>query len=215
MAKTVTGLLTDPSPEVFNALGQCLTEAGLRRAFAATTGSSLGDLSGISIDDIAKQVEARYRFHETIRVKRLKVASRPKIAQKVYAHERIGSGLTGRSHVSVSPDSGRVGVRKAAKKAQVKAPGACIVVAPSLWVRVKQEFRILICTNNKRYSTLRKQFAAIGTKSQTTIVSLFSVAIGKAVGVAAAVITPFVVLGLKAILQVGQEAYCRTGKMKS
>jgi hypothetical protein len=97
---------------------------------------------------------------------------------------------------------------KTAKRAPPMKLGGPGGGGSSLWTRVKREFRSLICTNHKRYATLRKQFAS--TTSQKALISLFSAAIGKALGVAAIAAAPFVVLCLATILHIGKEAYCRT-----
>jgi hypothetical protein len=79
---------------------------------------------------------------------------------------------------------------------------------PVYWTRVKQEFRMLLCGDDKKYADLQKKIDATGTKSQTAIVSMIAAGVAAQVGVAAGILVPFCALLLLAVLRVGKNAYC-------
>jgi hypothetical protein len=79
---------------------------------------------------------------------------------------------------------------------------------PKYWSALKREFRRLVCTNDKRYSTLKARLNAAGSKSQLTLVSTIAVAVSAHVGVAAGVLVPFCSLCLIALVKLGKEAFC-------
>jgi hypothetical protein len=81
-------------------------------------------------------------------------------------------------------------------------------VQPNYWKRVKRELHILICTNDRRYETLRKYIGKESKTTQIALVSAIAGSIGAYIGMAATVIGPFVTLGLMALLQVGKNAWC-------
>jgi hypothetical protein len=62
------------------------------------------------------------------------------------------------------------------------------------WSKLKIEFRILVCTDDKKYSSLRRQMKASSGKSQTVIVSAIAAAMAAHVGVIAGVLVPFCAL---------------------
>ncbi len=102
---------------------------------------------------------------------------------------------------------------KKAKKARAGAPrkiGSTGVrqVQPNYWKRVKRELHIMICTNDRRYETLRRYIGRESKTTQLALVSTISASIGSYLGMAATVIGPFVTLGLMALLQVGTNAWC-------
>ena len=102
---------------------------------------------------------------------------------------------------------------KKAKKARSDAPrkvGSTGVrqIQPNYWKRVKRELHILICTNNRRYETLRRYIGKENKTTQVALVSAISASIGAHLGMTATVIGPFVTLGLMALLQVGKNAWC-------
>jgi phage shock protein PspC (stress-responsive transcriptional regulator) len=74
------------------------------------------------------------------------------------------------------------------------------------WTRVKKEIHILICTNDKKYATLRRQFTK--GKSQTALVTMICGAIADYIGLSPAVIMPIVAVLLLSFLEVGINAYC-------
>lgn len=105
---------------------------------------------------------------------------------------------------------------KMAKKAKKTGLGATRKVGntgarqvqPNYWKRVKRELHILICTNDRRYETLRRYIGKEGKTTQVALVSTISAGIAVYLGMAATVIGPFVTLGLMALLQVGTNAWC-------
>jgi hypothetical protein len=74
------------------------------------------------------------------------------------------------------------------------------------WARVKKELRILICTDDKKYDTVRSYIPK--GKSQNVVVSSLALAISSRIGIDAAVITSAVAAGLLIFLKVGINAYC-------
>ena len=79
---------------------------------------------------------------------------------------------------------------------------------PKYWVQLKNEFRILICTSDRKYYSLRKQLSAAGQKSHATIVSSIAAVMASQFGVVAGVLVPFCALLLLAMLKLGKEAFC-------
>lgn len=95
-----------------------------------------------------------------------------------------------------------------AKKTKKVARSVVRDVRPNYWRRVKTELHLLVCTNDKKYATLRTHLGKEGRTTQVAIVSSISAAIGAIIGASAAIIGPFVTLGLMALLQVGTNAWC-------
>ena len=81
------------------------------------------------------------------------------------------------------------------------------------WDRLKGEFRLLLCTKDKKYTTLRKELNAAAKKSQTIIVSTIAAAMASRFGVAAGVLVPFCALCLIVVSRLGKEAFCITGEI--
>jgi hypothetical protein len=73
---------------------------------------------------------------------------------------------------------------------------------------MKDEFKLLICTDDARYADLRKKIESSGDKSQTAIVAMIAAGVAAYVGVAAGVLVPFCALLLLASVRVGKNAYC-------
>ncbi|RXG91568.1 hypothetical protein EAS62_24115 [Bradyrhizobium zhanjiangense] len=101
-------------------------------------------------------------------------------------------------------------VAKAKKSAKAKKghKSATRAKRPNYWKRVKQELHLLICTDDPKYASLRKHLGKESKPTQIAIVTSIAGTIGAYIGVAAAVIGPFVTLGLMALLQVGHNAWC-------
>lgn len=76
------------------------------------------------------------------------------------------------------------------------------------WLRLEEEFNLLICTKDKKYAELRKKIEREGGKSNTAIVGLISAAVAGTVGVAWGALVPFVALLLLALVRMGSNAYC-------
>lgn len=87
-------------------------------------------------------------------------------------------------------------------------------IAASLWQRIKNEFRVFLCTEDERYQKLRDQFREKGNTATTALIGMLTGAIVSAIGGAAviAVLAPFVALLLAAAFQIGVGAYCGDAK---
>lgn len=81
---------------------------------------------------------------------------------------------------------------------------------PAYWKNLKNEFRLLVCTSDKKYAPLRKELGLENQRSQTVIVSMIAVALAHSVGVAAGTLTPFCALCLLALARMGKEAFCKS-----
>lgn len=82
------------------------------------------------------------------------------------------------------------------------------------WEQLKDEFRILICTREKKYESLRKELGSTQKKSQTVVVSVIAATMADQFGVAVGVITPFCALCLVAIVRLGKEAFCASKSLQ-
>ncbi len=78
------------------------------------------------------------------------------------------------------------------------------------WEAVKNEVRILICTDDQKYLKLREQLTLESEKGTKSIVAILSAFIGSVLGVEATLLTGFCAVSLYAISKVGKEAYCAT-----
>jgi hypothetical protein len=87
-------------------------------------------------------------------------------------------------------------------------------VWPAYWQKLKDEFRLLLCTKDKKYSTVRKELGSAAKKSQTTIVSLVAATMATQFGVVAGVLVPFCALCLIAVSRLGKEAFCAAKELK-
>ena len=157
-----------------------LTEYGLVRAL------SRQDISPelvrvLSIDEAARLLQ-RGMLYPGSTLKTAKKATQVKMAKKAK-----------KSHSEAPRKLGRTGVRQ---------------VQPNYWKRVKRELHLLICTNDQRYETLRRDIGKESKTTQIALVSTISASIGAYLGMAATMIGPFVTLGLMALLQVGRNAWC-------
>jgi hypothetical protein len=77
---------------------------------------------------------------------------------------------------------------------------------PPYLERVKKEFHILICTNDKRYASLRRAFSR--RESQVVIVGTLASGIAESLWISVAVTTPIVAGCLLGFVQMGINAYC-------
>jgi len=78
----------------------------------------------------------------------------------------------------------------------------------NLWEKAKEEFYVLVCTNEPRYEEIRKQASKVTPSYTTMLVAAVSAAFGSVIGIAATVITPLVGLLLLALAKVGKNAFC-------
>jgi hypothetical protein len=78
------------------------------------------------------------------------------------------------------------------------------------WPLLKNEFRILMCTNDKKYASIRKEFSKAGSKTQLAIVSSIAAAVGASLGVVLGSLVPFCAICFIAVLKMGKEAFCHS-----
>jgi len=78
---------------------------------------------------------------------------------------------------------------------------------------LKEEFRKLLCTSDKKYLSLRKKLSTNSNKAYTTVVSAIAAAMASQFGVVAGVLMPFCALVLVAILKLGKEAFCANAQL--
>jgi len=82
---------------------------------------------------------------------------------------------------------------------------------PSLyWRSFLQEMKVLLCTDNRKYESLRQEIKTALNKGQPYLVSTIAVTIAAVVGApAAAVISPLVAVLFIVVLRAGEKAFCR------
>jgi hypothetical protein len=136
----------------------------------------------LSVDEAARAIQRGMRPPSTV-VKRAKKSKKAPFYGKAKAKR------------TVAP-SRKVG-RSAARQIQ-----------PNYWVRVKKELHILICTNDRKYESLRRQLGKESRVTQAAMVTGIGATIGASIGMSGTVIGPFVTLGLIALLRVGKNAWC-------
>ncbi|KIO48336.1 hypothetical protein [Nitrosospira sp. NpAV] len=76
------------------------------------------------------------------------------------------------------------------------------------WPKIKEEFHIFLCTDDKKYDELRRELKSSGGKTSATILSIITASIGSKLGFEAGTIVSLVALCLYALLKIGKEAYC-------
>jgi hypothetical protein len=96
------------------------------------------------------------------------------------------------------------------KRAKFAAKAVVPKQRPSLLRSVEKEIHSLLCTNSRRYASLRAAFfSGSGRHSQTVVVSSIASIIASTFNVALGLVTSLVALCLLAALKVGVGAYCR------
>lgn len=83
-----------------------------------------------------------------------------------------------------------------------------------LWQAFKLEYYELTCTSSAKYKNLRAKVANLKGSSATVIVSSIAAGIASTVGLAAAVLVPFVAILLHGALTVGNNVMCRAMKAR-
>jgi hypothetical protein len=78
------------------------------------------------------------------------------------------------------------------------------------WDAFKSEFKIFLCTKDRKYKALRSRVKKLGTAGQVATVAAISDVIAKNVGTTGIVVGTLVVVSLITVLKIGQEAYCKT-----
>ena len=76
------------------------------------------------------------------------------------------------------------------------------------WPKVKYEFHVFLCTDDKKYENLRKKLADSGSATSTTILSAISAAIGSSLGFEAGAIIGLMAVCIYGLIKIGKEAYC-------
>lgn len=76
------------------------------------------------------------------------------------------------------------------------------------WTKLREEFRLLLCTDDPKYGKLRKQLEQSTGKSNTVLVAVMAAALAEELGVAAGVLTGLIAVCLGAAIKLGKEAYC-------
>ncbi len=78
-----------------------------------------------------------------------------------------------------------------------------------LWARFKSQFHLLICTNDRRHSKLRKQMEKTGSQLQIAVTAAIGASIGPRIGVpATAVLVPLGAICLLILAGVGKQVFC-------
>lgn len=77
-----------------------------------------------------------------------------------------------------------------------------------LWQKTRDELRLIICTDDSKYRALRDDLKKETNVTSAVILSLISTTVSSQLGLAAGLITPFVVLLLVTMLTAGKEAWC-------
>lgn len=91
---------------------------------------------------------------------------------------------------------------------QAPSTSAMFLCSRDYWGELKKEFYILVCTKDRKYADLRKQFA--GAVNTTAIVGMISGVMGSALGTGAGIITPLVALALYSIMKLGKNVWCKS-----
>ncbi len=76
------------------------------------------------------------------------------------------------------------------------------------WPKVKYEFHVFLCTDDKKYKDLRKKLKESASVTSTTILSTIAAAIGNSLGFEAGAIVGLVAVCLYGVIKIGKEAYC-------
>jgi hypothetical protein len=172
-----------------------LTEYGLVRTLARQDISP--DLvRRVSIEEAGQLLQRGMLYpgstHATaVKVKKAKKAK--KASKKASYHGRPAKKSSKKQPVKAVSKSGGIGKRQ---------------VRPNYWKRIKRELHILVCTDDRKYQTLRRHIGKESRTTQAAIVSTISIGIASQIGFAATVIGPFVSLGLMALLELGTNAWC-------
>lgn len=76
------------------------------------------------------------------------------------------------------------------------------------WPKVKEEFHVFLCSDEKKYDDLRKKLKSSASATSAPILSSIAAAIGSKLGFEAGAIVGFIAICLYALLKVGKEVYC-------
>lgn len=79
---------------------------------------------------------------------------------------------------------------------------------PPYWYYLKREIFELLCKKAKKYDSVRADIAKVQQTGRTWFVPMLAAAIGSHINVEAAILMPFVALGLLGAGRVGVQAWC-------
>lgn len=77
------------------------------------------------------------------------------------------------------------------------------------WQNVRAEVRLLVCSADPKYKAIRDDLSREKPVVTKVAIGMIAAAVGAALGYAAGLLTPFVLLCLIAMVKVGREAWCR------
>jgi hypothetical protein len=94
--------------------------------------------------------------------------------------------------------------------AQRVLPGTRFAQPPPFWTHVREQFRLFLCTDDKRYEKVREDFRQRGREATAGLIGLLAGTIATAVGggVLLSILVPFVALLLYTAITIGVNAYC-------
>lgn len=95
----------------------------------------------------------------------------------------------------------------------IDGPGIEYAFAPRYWSQLKAEFHKLLCSDDRKYESLRKDITRKGAKLGQPIVYSISGAMASQFGITAGVMVPFCAMILLAIAKMGKEAYCAASEL--
>jgi hypothetical protein len=106
-----------------------------------------------------------------------------------------------------------VGIDSAGELLDERAdPDAREIATPPYWSYLKREIFELLCTERKKYHELRARIATAERTTKTWFLPMLAGVIGSEIGVAAAILMPFVSLSLLGAANLGVQAWCKQAK---
>lgn len=83
------------------------------------------------------------------------------------------------------------------------------VKSGALWYKLLEEFRLLLCTRDPKYKTLRQRLRRSAGQSGTLVVAMVSAVLATYLGIAAGAVVPLCAVCLLGLARVGKEAFCK------
>lgn len=77
---------------------------------------------------------------------------------------------------------------------------------------IKEQIYLFLCTDDSRYKKAKEEIEKYRGSATLTIVSFIAAGVASVLGLAAAIVVPFVAIALTAILAIGKGAYCSVAK---
>ncbi len=136
----------------------------------------------------------------------------PETLMKVAAPEVAMKHLTVRM-----AKQGRLGKKGAAlriAKTGAKPSQMAAKQASSWGSAIKEQIYLFLCTDDPKYKKAKDEIDKYKGSATLTIVSFIAAGVASVLGLAAAVVVPFVAIALTAILAIGKGAYCSVAKPK-